>query len=198
MNNDVMTQPSDSVPDPNPVLVKTSRRLGFWKQHPEYGSAVVASLAAILSAVLASWWTAGIVAEDSARKERAEVYIEFQDLATDVSRLMGDSPAISISTAEVERIQKDGDRAIVQMGERLDRLLFRIFIYGSAEAYVEAEDVVQSMPIAEMHIGDNKSEIKGAYLRDGFGKTEQQLTEFSTRMCLELPAKPRDGCAASR
>lgn len=198
MNNDAASQPSCSDPDSNPLPVRTVRRRGFWRRHPEYGSAVVASLAAILSAALASWWTAGVVAEESARKERAEVYIEFQELATDLSRVMGDSPAISISTAEVETIQKDGDRAIVQMGERLDRLLFRIFIYGSAEAYAEAEDVVHSMPIAEMHIGDKKSEIKDAYLRDGFGITKQHINEFSVQMCLELPAEPRDGCAASR
>jgi ElaB/YqjD/DUF883 family membrane-anchored ribosome-binding protein len=193
-----MTQPPDSVPDRNPVPVKTARRLGFWKQHPEYGSAAIAAVAAILSAFLASWWTASVLAEDSARKERAEVYIEFQELATDLSRVMADWPAITISTAEGERIQKDGDRAVVHMGERLDRLLFRIFIYGSTEAYAEAEDVVESMPIAEMHIGAKKTEIKRAYLDAGFDKTTQQLTEFSTRMCLELPAKPHDGCAGAR
>ena len=84
------------------------------------------------------------------------------------------------------------------MGERLDRLLFNIFIYGSAEAYTEAQQVVQSMPILEMHIGDKKGEVKTTYVREGFAKTEDELTDFTARMCLELPAKPTMGCAARR
>lgn len=195
MNNDGMQiSEGQSVPKQVPVV---ARRFGLL-YHPEFVSAAVAAVAAILSAILASWWTASVLAEDSARKERAEVYIEFQELATDLSRLMADQPAILISTAEGERVQKDGDRAIVHMGERLDRILFKIFIYGSAEAYAEADDVVQSLPIGEMHIGPKKAETKEAYVQEGFDKTTQELTEFSTRMCLELPAKPRDGCAADR
>lgn len=195
MNNDgEQTLEGQPVPEQVPVA---ARRFGFL-HHPEFVSAAVAAVAAILSAILASWWTASVLAEDSARKERAELYIEFHELATDVSRIMADQPAILISTAEGERVQKDGDRAIVHMAERLDRILFKIFIYGSAEAYAEANDVVLSMPIGKMHIGPKKVETKEAYLSEGFDRTTQELTEFSAQMCLELPAKPRDGCAAPR
>lgn len=187
---------ADSVSSPARGIASPRPNVGeFWRRHPEYGSALVASLTAIVSAALASWWTSALLTEQSAREERSAIYLEYKDVATDLSRILADYPAFAISSEEVERVQADGDRAVIQMGDRLERLLFQVEIYGTEGAYKEASDVFLSMPITEMY-GNDKVEVKQAYKTQGFEDTQAELDEFESLMCSELPAKRHSNCGS--